>query len=305
MRRTIVRLLAVAGALILLPLGATAQDLEPRAYTNTPVGLNFVLTAYGYQTGDVITDASLPIEDAEVDVHTTLLAYARSFGLLGKSAKFDVILPYGWASGSARVLGREHGREVDGFADPRVRVSVNLLGAPALSLAEFAGYHQDFILGVTFSMWAPLGQYDDDKLLNLGNNRWAFKPEIGLSKALGPLILELAPAVIFFTDNDEFLGDNVRQQDPIYGVQGHAVYRFGEAFWAALDGTYYGGGETTIAGLKNDDRQSNLRVGATLALSVNRHNSLKLYASTNVITRFGGDYDAIGMAWQLRWGGGL
>jgi hypothetical protein len=172
-------------AALSLPSLAGAQDLEPRLYTNTPVGVNFVIVGYGYQTGDVLTDAALPISDAQVELHSAAIAYVRSFGLLGMSGKCDVVFPYGWVSGSATVAGRQRRREVEGFADPRFRVSVNLLGAPALSVAEFGDYQQDLILGVSLSMWAPIGQYDADRLLNLGVNRWAFKPEIGVSKALG------------------------------------------------------------------------------------------------------------------------
>jgi hypothetical protein len=284
---------------------AFAQDLEPRSYTNTPVGVNFLLAGYAYQEGDVATDPSLPLEDAQVHVHSALVAYARSFGLFGKSAKVDLVVPYSWLSGSATFQGRPQERTVDGFADPRLRFSVNLYGAPALTLEDFASYQQDVIVGVSMQIAAPLGQYDSDKAVNIGSNRWAFKPEIGVSKALGPLILELAPSITFYTDNDEFLGDKTRGQGPLYSVQAHAVYRFGNALWGALDGTYYGGGTTTIDGAENDDRQSNARLGATLALSVSRYHSIKLYASKAVATRIGGDFDIVGLALQYRWGGGL
>jgi hypothetical protein len=221
------------------------------------------------------------------------------------SAKADVILPYSWVSGSAMVGGRLFRRDVDGLADPRFRLSVNLYGAPALSLEEFAGYQQDLIVGVSFLVWPPLGQYDDDKLLNIGTNRWAFRPEIGISKALGPVTLEVAPSATFFTENDDFFGGRVREQDPIHAVQGHVICRFSDALWGALDATYYGGGTTTIDGIETDSRQSNVRVGGTLALSVNRNNSIKLYASTAAATRIGGDFTTLGIAWQYRWGGGL
>ena len=263
-------LLGVTPAAWVATSTAVAQDLDPRAYTNTPVGVNFLLTGYAYQEGDVATDPSLPIEDAQVHVHSAVVAYARSFGLFGKSAKVDVVVPYSWLSGSATFQGRPQARNVDGFADPRLRFSVNLYGAPALTLEDFASYQQDVIVGVSMQIGAPLGQYDSDKAVNIGSNRWAFKPEIGVSKALGPLILELAPSITFYTDNDEFLGDKTREQDPLYSVQAHAVYRFGNALWGALDGTYYGGGKTTIDGAENDDRQSNARLGLTLALSVTR-----------------------------------
>jgi hypothetical protein len=284
---------------------AVAQDLEPRAYTNTPIGLNFLVAGYIYQEGDVATDSSLPLDDAKVHVHATLLAYARSFALLGKSAKVDVILPYAWASGSATFQGEPHDRKINGLGDPRLRLSVNFYGAPALSLEDYASYQQDLILGASFQVTAPLGQYDSEKLLNIGSNRWAFKPELGISKAFGPLILELAPSVVFYTDNDDFLGGKTREQDPLYAVQAHVIYRFGAPLWGSVDGTYYGGGQTTIDGVENDNRQSNSRVGATLALSVSRRHSIKLYGSKGTSTRVGGDFTTVGLALQYRWGGGL
>ena len=284
---------------------ADAQDLEPRAYTNTPVGVNFLIAGYGYQQGDVVTDASVPLEDAKVHVHHAVFAAARSFGLLGTSAKFDVIVPHGWVSGTAKVDGELRERSVNGFGDPRFRLSVNFYGAPALTLAEFASYEQDLIIGASFQFAAPVGQYERDKLVNVGSHRWMFKPELGISKAFGPLILELTPSVTLFTDNHGFLGEHQREQDPLYAIQSHVIYRFHQVLWGALDGTYYFGGRTTIDGVGADDRQSNARIGATLALSVTRHHSIKLYASKAVATRVGGDFDLIGVALQYRFGGGL
>jgi hypothetical protein len=287
------------------PATGAAQELEPRAYTNTPVGVNFLIAGYAYQQGDVVTDAGLPLENGNVHAHTALLAYARAFSVLGTSAKADVIVPFSWAAGSADVQGAERDRAVNGFNDPRFRLAVNLYGAPAITVAELPDYDQDLIIGASFQFAAPLGQYDGKKLLNIGTNRWAFKQELGISKALGPMIFEVAPSITFFTDNDDFFGGHRREQDPIYAVQSHVVYRWGQAFWAALDGTYYGGGRTTTDGVAQDNRQSNARLGGTLALSVSRHHSVKLFASKAVATRFGGDFDVIGMALQYRWGGGL
>ncbi len=292
-------------ALWMVPAVAGAQELEPRSYSNTPIGINFLIAGYAYQQGDVATDPALPLEDAEVDVHSAVLAYARSFALFGQSAKADVIVPYGWLSGSATFQGRPETRDVDGFADPRFRISLNLYGAPALTLEEFPAYEQDVIIGVSVQMAAPLGQYDEKRAVNLGSNRWVLKPEIGISKAFGALTLELAPSVAVFTANDDFLNGRRREQDPVYAIQGHVIYRFGAPLWGSVDGTYYGGGRTTVDGVENDDRQSNARVGVTLALSVTRNHSIKLYASKAVATRIGGDFDLLGLALQYRWGGGL
>jgi len=128
------------------------------------------------------------------------------------------------------------------------------------------------------------------------------KPELGMSKAWGPVSLELASAVTFFQDNRDFLGQT-REQDPLYAFQAHLVYSFRRALWVALDGTYYLGGRTRVGGVRNDDLQRSTRAGATFAMPLSARQSLKLYASTGVSTRFGGDWDAVGLAWQIRWGG--
>jgi hypothetical protein len=294
----------VVTTLVAMGSGAYAQDLEPRAYANTPVGLNFLIAGYAYASGGVATDPSIPVKDAHLQIHSTFLAYARALDVWGKSGKVDVVLPYVWLSGSAEVAGQQREREVSGFADPRLRFSVNLYGAPALSLEEFASYKQDLIVGASLQVGLPLGQYDSEKLVNIGTNRWSFKPELGLSKAWGPLTLEAAAGVTFYTANDDFFGGKRRTQEPLYSLQGHLSYNFRPGLWVGLDGTYYTGGRTTTDGVKDKNFQGNTRLGLTFALPVNRHNSVKLYASTGVSTRTGSNFDAVGIAWQYRWGGG-
>jgi hypothetical protein len=122
---------------------------------------------------------------------------------------------------------------------------------------------------------------------------------------LGPLTLDLAVGVTFYTDNDDFFGGHTREQNAIYSVQGHLIYNFGRGVWGALDGTYYTGGRTTLDSVEGNDLQESSRLGLTLSLPVTRYNSVKLYASTGVSTRTGTDFDAVGIAWQYRWGGGL
>jgi Putative MetA-pathway of phenol degradation len=284
---------------------ARGQDLEPRAYSNIPVGLNFLIAGYGYSVGGVVTDPSFPLEDGDVQIHSTVLAYARAVDVWGTSGKFDVVLPFAWVSGTATFRGQPREREVSGLADPRFRFSVNLYGAPALSLQEFANYKQDLIIGASLQVSAPLGQYDSSKLLKIGTNRWSTKPELGVSKALGTLTLELDAGVTFYTNNDDFLNGMTLEQDPIYAVQGHLIYNFGAGVWGALDATYYTGGRTTVDGVKGDNLQENTRLGFTVALPVNRHNSIKLYASTGVFAHTGSNFNTGGIVWQFRWGGGL
>jgi len=283
---------------------ANAQEAEPRSYSNTPIGLNFLIGGYVYSQGKIAFDPDLAIADAKFNSNTGVLAYIRSFDLGGQSAKFDVIVPASSFSAQAVVNGQPAERQMSGLGDPRYRLSVNLFGAPALSAKEFASYHQDLIVGVSFQFSPPLGQYDDSKLLNLGNNRWSFKPELGISKALGPWTFELAPSVAIFSDNKDFFGGNTFAQSPIYAVQGHILYNFPSGIWMALDGIYFTGGRTALNGVKSDNEQANTRAGFTLALPVDRQNSLKLSASTGITTRTGSEFSAFGIAWQYRWGEG-
>ena len=282
-----------------------AQDIEPRSYSNAPVGVNFLIAGYAYTRGGLAFDSDLPISDVNLHTSSGLFAYARSLDVFGLSGKFDAIVPYTFLSGSAIYQDQAINRVVNGFTDSRFRLSVNLYGAPALSASEFRDYHQDLIVGASLQVSVPWGQYDASRVVNLGNNRWSFKPEIGISKALGPWTLEFQAAATLFTDNDNFYGGSRRSQDPLYSAQAHAIYGFPSGVWTSVDATYFTGGRTTVDGSLDNNLQQNWRVGATLAMPVDRRNSVKLYASSGVSARTGNNFDLIGVAWQYRWGGGL
>ncbi|MFZ3374038.1 MAG: transporter [Chthoniobacterales bacterium] len=203
--------LASAGA-------ARAQDLEPRAYVDTPVGLNFLVAGYAYSEGGVSTDASLPIQGAQLTQNNFFLAYARSLNVFGQCGKIDIILSFSQLSGSALVAGHPMEREVTGSTDPRFRFSVNFYGAPALSMEDYQSYRQNIIAGASIQVTVPASQYDSSKLVNIGTNRWSFKPGLGISKAIGKFKLELSTDVTFYTNNGDFFGGNTLEQDPIYSV---------------------------------------------------------------------------------------
>ena len=296
--------LIVALAFLTLHAEARAQDLEPRAYANAPVGLNFLIGGYVYTKGAVGTDPSVPIEDAKVELHSAVLAYVRTLDLWGRSGKIDLIIPYTSADGTAEVFGAGRRRKVSGFNDPRLRFSMLLYGAPALSLEEFRDYKADIIVGASMEITPPLGQYDSDKLLNIGSNRWSFKPELGVSKAWGPLTFELATGVRFYTDNNDFLNGRTLQVKPLYSVQGHLIYSITPGIWLGFNTLYYTGGRGIIDGNKGQSLED-ARVGVTLALPINRYNSVKLYGSTDVYSKTGSEFDVLGIVWQFRWGGGL
>ena len=300
------RLAVAAMALVIATLsGAQAQDIEPRAYSNAPIGVNFLIAGYAYTEGAVPFDASLPVKNAQLKTSNAVLGYARVLDLWGQSGRFDVIVPYTWLSGTADFAGQSVERKVNGVADPKFRLSVNLYGAPALSLQEFRSYEQDLIVGASLQVSAPVGQYDTDYLVNIGSNRWSFKPELGISQAIGQWTLESQLAATLFTDNEDFFGGNRRSQDPIYSLQGHVIYGTRSGIWGSLDATYFAGGRTTLNGVESGDLQQNWRLGGTLAFPVDVRNSVKLYFSSGVAARTGNNYDLIGLAWQYRWGAGL
>lgn len=296
--------LAILG-IVTLPVNAT--DTEPRAYSNIPTDLNFLIAGYANIKGNIAFAPSIPINNARLETHSAVFAYVRSLDFWGKSGKIDVIIPTAWLSGQAEVLGEQRSREISGFADPMMRLYVNLYGAPALSMKEFANYKQDTIVGVSLAVMAPGGQYDPLKLVNIGTNRWAIKPEIGISKAWldNSLITEFAAGMFIYTDNNQPFQGNTLEQKPLYNLQGHLIYNFGKGIWSSVDANYYMGGRTITDNKQADNMQQNWRVGGTLSFPVTKQNSIKLYGNTGVYSRTGSSFDIIGITWQYRWGEGI
>ena len=295
----------VALLLLLLSPAGRAQDIEPRAYSNAPLGVNFLVAGAAATRGGLAFDPSLPVENPSLGTGSAVIGYARVIELWGQSAKVDVVAPYTWLSGDAIFAGQPVSRVVDGPSDIAFRLNANLYGAPAMNLRDFMAYEQDVIVGASLRVIAPIGQYDNTRAVNIGGNRWSFKPEVGISKATGPWTFELTAAATIYTDNDDFYGGKTRSQDPIYSAQFHVIRSYPSGIWASLDATWFAGGRTTIDGVRGNDLQQNWRLGGTLAYPLDRNNSIKLYASSGISDRTGNNYDLLGIAWQYRWGGGL
>jgi len=277
-----------------------AQDLDPGTYTNAPVGANVLVLALGRTNGEIIFDLTLPVEDATAAINAGTVIYARALGLAGRAARIEVMVPYTWGSAEGLFLGEETRITRSGLADPRVRFAVNLLGAPALTPREFATYRQTTILGVSLQVVAPLGQYDPSKLINLGSNRWAFKPEVGLSHAWGRWRADLHASVWLLTDNTEFLVSSTRSQEPLVALQTHLVRTLRSGVWFSFGGTFFRGGQTQVDGLRHNDLQSNSRLGASLTVPFGAH-ALKAIVTSGLTTRIGGDFDTYVVAYQFTW----
>ena len=280
---------------------AIGQQLEPRAYSPAPVGANFIVASYTYQTGDVVFDPSLPFTDVSANINGGALAYVRTFDLFGRSASTGVVLPYAWGHVQGKVF--EEARRVyrSGLADTPMRLSVNLLGGPAVTPAEFATRKPETVLGFTAVVVAPTGQYNGSKLINIGANRWAFKTELGASHPVGNWFFDVYGGVWFFTTNHDFFGGQTKTQKPIGALQTHVSYNVMPRLWVAADFTYYWGGRSTINGVLNSDLLKNSRVGLTASIPFTRRSSLKFAWSRGATTSIGADFSTYSVGYQFLW----
>jgi hypothetical protein len=279
-----------------------AQELEPGAYSPSPKDFNILIGGLTFNTGDLAFDPSGPIENASADIGAGMIGYVRTLGLWGRLANVGFTLPYVHGDLRGDYLGEFHDVSRSGPGDPRLRLAVNLHGGPALTLKEFMTHKQEWNLGASLIVGLPLGEYDSDKLINIGSNRWSFKPEVGLSRTLGRWRFEGAAGAWFFTVNDDFFGGVSRKQDPIGSFQFHVIYTIRPRMWIAYDANYYTGGRTSYGEGKNEDLQNNSRMGLTFSMPVNRTNSIKVSYSSGAFTTVGADFQSIGLAWQVIWG---
>lgn len=296
-RRGTVALAAIA--LANAPVGA--QELEPRLFSPAPNGMNIALGAFGYSWGNILLDPAVPVEDLDARLVIITAGYVRTLNVFGASAKIDVVLPVAGGDWEGVLEGRDTTRSATGLGDPRLRFSVLFSGAPALSRKEFASYQPGTIVGGGLQVWLPLGQYDADRLLNLGSNRWVFRPQLGVSQTLSRWVLEAAAAGWFFTENTDFFGGGRLSQKPIGALQGHVTYVFRAGFWAAADAGYGRGGRTAVNGEQKDTLIKNWRLGCTVAVPISRHDSIKFALVAGLTAGKGADYTTLLGAYQYRW----
>jgi hypothetical protein len=301
----------LAVALLLAALAGTAvasaQELEARTYANISTGINFLAFGYAYSDGNTLMDPSLPIEGLQARNQLILAAYARTFSLLGRSAKAGIVIPANFGDWEGTLEGQPipQTRRAGGIGDARFVLSWNFFGAPALRPAEFAGYRQKTIVGTRLQIIAPTGHYDPNRLLNLGSNRWTFIPEIGISHRLTRWTLELTGSTWLFTNNDEFLGSSTLSQRPLWTVTGHAIRHVRPGLWWALGAGYGQGGRTEVEGIPRNTKQRNWRFAAVLAYRLRPSHGLRatlVHATTGGV---GQKFDLLSLAYSYSWGKGM
>jgi len=305
MSRRLRRILFIALAWVLFPVGlAMAQALEPRRWSHLPVGANFASVAYAYSDVDIFLDPALELEDVNGDIHTTIISYTRVLDVFGKSGRINILLPYSLGRWDGLLQGEPASTRRHGFNDPRIRFAVNLLGSPAQRGTAFTQRIANTIVGVALDITAPLGEYQEERLINLGTNRWTIRPQIGVVHNWDKWAAELTTSAWIFTDNGDFDGDKAREQDPLVSIQGHLIYTVRPGLWASLSAANGGGARSTIDGVQANDRTGNVLVSAAIGVPINRRQGFKLayiHGETNKNT--GSDYDSVLLAYSVMWGG--
>ena len=289
-----------------LPFLCLAQDLEPRRWSHLPMGANFAGGGYAYTEADIFLDPVLRIEDGEMEMHTWALKYIRTFELLQKSARIGFTQAYQEGRYTGLLNGVPTSIKRSGLADSVLRFAINLYGAPPLEGKEFAAYRAkanvETVFGTALVVQLPTGEYKDDKLINLGTNRYTFRPQLGVVHNRGKWSMELTGAVYIYTDNKDFLDGNKLETDPLYTLQTHLVYTFRPGLWAAAGAGYGYGGESTVNGEEKNDRKE--RIGWTFSFGypITPQLGLKVaYLGIRSQESTGQDSDSIGVAFSVFW----
>jgi hypothetical protein len=257
--------------------------------------------SYAHSDGDVLLDAASPIEDFQIRSDSLSTGIGGTFALASRVASLAIVVPYVDGTATGRVNGVPDRADREGLGDLRLRFTMSLLPGSAQSLADFVRSPPDRTLGISVVVNAPTGEYDGDKLINIGTNRWALKPEFGGSRRFGRWTLDGSLGVWLYGDNEDYFGGRERSQDPLPTLQGTLSYTFAPRLWLAASGTWYTGGTTSLDGVSERDRQDNSRAGLTLAVPVGKQNSIKLAWSKGVTARFGGDLETYSVSWQYLW----
>jgi hypothetical protein len=272
-------------------INSHAQEIEARAYSNAPIGMNF------------LTGGLAQAKSGSYTLNTQALSFTHVIDVAGQSGRLTLVLPYAELTGTGQVGAQTINASAEGLSDPLIKASLNLYGAPALTDSEFMNYRQDLIIGASITASIPWGQYNSSQMINVGANRSLIQPAMGLSQAVGPWRLELAGMATVYTSNNNFMGNNTLSQNPIYSGETHVIYYFPNTAWISADATYFTGGQTYVNGLPASGTQENWRFGSTLSYPVDKNNSIRLTGSKGVYSRTDTSYNAVGISWQYRWGG--
>ncbi len=271
----------------LCPPQALAQ-MPARFYLDTLSGSNAVPLIFESISGNTNPFDSAHIVDpgAELDATMALVGYAHTFSLFDRAAMGAIILPMGRISGDVTVGALTVNQSASGFGDPMLEFSLNLIGPPAQkNIPDVLRYQPGFSVDLLADLALPIGEYDNDQSLNIGQNRWYGRLGMPIIWQLGPWVpgrrttLEFLPAVWLFGDNDDYVGQTL-ETDPLFQLDAHLTRDLTEHFWGSLDGVWFYGGEASVNGVSGE-KLNNVGVGLTLGYQINDNLNLTVgYKST-------------------------
>jgi hypothetical protein len=297
------RLVAVTSlscALLAAASAARAQELDARHFSPAPIGTTFLIGGVGRSDGAIVFDPSLDIENVHADLDIVTTGFGRVFAWGEKQARVIAVAPHAEGTIAGDVGSVPQSTALDGFVDPRIKLTVGLRGAPALAPAEFAHAPRGTVVSAGVTVVPPWGDYEPTQLVNLGYNRWAVKPEIGVLRPFARWTVEGVLGAWLYSCNDEqYPGTAHKRQEPLVSAQGHVSYTWPSRVWLALDAASFAGGDTRVNGVPNPDRQENRRLGLTVSIPFGARHSLKLTYSEGATTSRGNDFDSFMATWQF------
>ncbi len=296
----------LALAVLRIPDQLYAQFTDPRTYDNAPVDVNQLELAYAYAHSNASIDAALIVAGAEFNANLGTVYYTRDFNFVHRLGWVEASVPLAGLGGS--VTGTDIQGSTTGAGDSSYELAALLKGGPALSGAQFASYKPATTVGTSLTVTAPTGQYNADKILNLGSNRWSFKPEIAVSQPFGPKQrweFDAYANAYFYTDNTSYHGGKTLRQQPLPGFEGHISYSFTSSVWASLDTRYSFGGDTFVNGVNQNDGQQNFTLGSEVNISCNPRNSLVFEFAKALMHQNGTAYTGFAAKYIYSWGKGL
>lgn len=288
----------------LFPGGKSAfsQDIEPRRWTPIPLGTKVLGAGYSFTSGEVFFDPLLQAENVELRSHSLVATFAQPIKIGNKLGAVSVLIPFSRADWDGLLSGVPTGVDRTGFGDPRVRASLLLAGPPAGDAVEIRQYRLDnptfTSFGVSLAITLPLGEYFEDKLINLGNNRFVFRPQLGMIHYWGDWSFELTGSVFLYTLNPDFFNNAEREQRPTFTMQSHLVKQFRKGAWVSVGAGYGLGGESIVNGQPNGDFRSNLLISGSYSLLIAKRQGLKLtYILARALEDIGSNTNNFVLAW--------
>lgn len=292
----------LALAVVQVPDKTCAQFSDPRTYNNAPVGMNQFELGYAYVHANASLDTSLVIAGAKLNLNQGTIDYTRYFGLFHRLMWVEAAVPIAGLEGS--VSGTNIQGSVTGAGDSSYQWAVLLKGGPALSVSDFDQYKPTTTLGLSLTITAPTGLYRPNRILNLGSDRWSFKPEFAFSHPFGPehkWEFDAYGNVSFYTDNTSYHGHEILRQEPLPGLEGHISYSFTDNLWVSLDTRYSFRGTTFLDGATQDNAQHNFILGSELNISLNPRNSLVLEVGKALVHQNGPAHVGFSVRYDYTW----